>query len=200
MMRPVVLELFSIGAVKFGSFKLKSGIMSPIYLDLRLIVSYPELLKKIATLFWEEVHDCKFDLVCGVPYTALPIATALSLARGIPMVMRRKEAKDYGTKKLIEGVFQPGQTCLVLEDLVTSGASVLETTAPLEESGLKVKDVVVLLDREQGGKPNLEKKGYHLHALLTMTDLLNILLEEKKITQATFNDVRTFIEASKASL
>ena len=192
-----VINLYQIGAVKFGEFKLKSGILSPIYIDLRLIVSYPELLKQIATLMWEKVAARQFDCVCGVPYTALPIATAISLERRLPMVMRRKEAKDYGTKKIIEGVFVKEQTCLVVEDLITRGESVFETIAPLEQEGLKVKDIVVLLDRQQGGKKRIEEKGYRLHSVLKMDDLLACLEKEKLITSPLVKQVHAFLSANQ---
>lgn len=193
----LIVKLFEINAVKFGEFKLKSGIMSPIYVDLRVTVSYPEVLKMVAEAMWEQVKDLNFDLICGVPYTALPIATAISIAHDKPVIMRRKEVKDYGTKKAIEGAFQPGQTVLVVEDLVTSGSSVFETVEPLNFEKLKVNDVIVLLDREQGAKKHIAKKGLNLHAVINMTELLEVLEKEKKISLELAQKTREFIKANQ---
>lgn len=173
----LINALYQIGAIKFGEFTLKSGQASKIYLDLRQIVSYPEVMRAVASAIWEKVKACQFDVICGVPYTALPIATCLSLDHNIPMIMRRKEKKAYGTKQQIEGRFQAGQSCLIIEDVITTGSSILETTAELEAAGLKIKDLAILIDRQQGGKENLEQQNYHVHAVFTLQEIFQHLLK-----------------------
>lgn len=117
----LIVQLHSVGAVKFGNFKLKSGINSPIYIDLRVTISYPKIMKQVAELMWSQLKrsEAKFELICGVPYTALPFSTQMSLEHDIPLLIRRKEGpKEYGTKKAIEGVYQKGKDADVtnLED------------------------------------------------------------------------------------
>ncbi|XP_051565996.1 uridine 5'-monophosphate synthase [Myxocyprinus asiaticus] len=191
----LILELHSIQAVKFGTFQLKSGLISPIYFDLRIIVSYPALMNQTADL----LHKCaaeagvQFDCVCGVPYTALPLATIICSTNKYPMLLRRKEAKDYGTKRLIEGTIHPGERCLILEDVVTSGSSVLETAVVLEKEGLKITDAVVLLDREQGGSAKLAENGITLHSVISVSRLLDVLLQAGRIDMATSQNVERFV-------
>jgi len=174
----LITSLYQIGCIQFGEFLLKSGQTSSVYMNLRKIISYPDVLRMVAIAMWDEIrmHGSSFDLVCGVPYTALPIATCLSLEHNVPMIMRRKEKKDYGTKQSIEGEFQPGQTCLVIEDVITTGGSILETTHDLEAAGLTIHDVIALIDREQGGKDNLSKQ-YKTHTILTLSEILTSLLQ-----------------------
>lgn len=192
----LILKLYHIQAIRFGDFTLKSGIQSPIYIDLRLIISYPQLLKEIGKAMWDQIKECQFDLFCGVPYTAIPIATCLSLSHEIPLIMRRKEAKNYGLQKTLEGAFQPGQTCLIVEDLITSGSSILKTAEHLKQEGLLVKEAVVLIDREQGGKKNLAQQGYAVRSVLTLSELLDVLFRNGFIAESVVAKVQDFLASA----
>lgn len=192
------LALYQIGAVQFGEFTLKSGQVTSIYINLRKIISYPQILRDVASAMWEKVSGSKFELVCGVPYTALPIATCMSLNHDIPMVMRRKEKKDYGTKQVIEGVFNKGQTCLIIEDVITSGASIIETAADLQEAGLVIKEVAVLIDREQGGRANLEKH-FKVHSILTISEIFDALIKSNSVSAEERGIIEKFIAERSSS-
>lgn len=193
MKKEIALALHEIGAIKFGEFTLKSGIKSPIYIDLRLLISYPKVLKMISKAMIELAEGLEFDVIAGIPYTALPIATAISIEKDWPMVYARKEVKDYGTKKKIEGVFKEGDTALIIDDLITTGGSKFETVEPFEASGLKIKDFIVLVDREQGGGKLLEEKGFKLHSVIGINEILDTLKEEGKIEEADYSRAKAFI-------
>ncbi|KAF5924043.1 uridine 5'-monophosphate synthase [Diceros bicornis minor] len=192
----LVTGLYDVQAFKFGNFVLKSGLSSPVYIDLRGIVSRPRLLSQIAEILFQTAQDAgiNFDTVCGVPYTALPLATIICSTNQIPMLIRRKETKDYGTKRLVEGAVNPGETCLIIEDVITSGSSILETVEVLQKEGLKVTDAIVLLDREQGGKGKLHAHGIHLHSVCTLSKVLEILEQQKKINPEMVERVKRFIQ------
>jgi orotate phosphoribosyltransferase len=186
---PLAHALYKIGAIQFGEFTLKSGQTSSLYINLRKIISYPDILRAVSNAMWQSVQGSQFELVCGVPYTALPIATCMSLDHHLPMVMRRKEKKEYGTKQLIEGEFLAGQRCLIIEDVITTGGSIVETASDLQAAGLVVNDLVVLIDREQGGRQNLEK-NFNVYSILTLSDILQSLLNSTIIK----NEERQIIE------
>ncbi len=187
------LECYKLGIIKFGRFTLKSGIESPFYVDLRPLASDPKILKNLANYLLEMLPLDNFDLICGVPYAALPMATAMSLESYIPLIIKRKEAKNYGTKKLIEGIYQKGQNCLLVEDVITSGKSLIETIAEVEQEDLKVADIVVVLDREQGGKQLLESKGYRVHTLFNISEVCTILQEKGELSDDEVKRIQDFL-------
>lgn len=195
--RELILALFKIGAIKFGKFKLKSGLISPYYLDLRFLASYPKVLWGVAELFGQKLKNLDFDLIAGVPYAAFPIATAIALRFNWPMIYTRKEKKEHGTGKLIEGIFQPGQKVVLVDDVISDGASKLEVIAPLTEAGLVVRDIVVLLNRGQGGPQALEKQGYNCLYLVSIGGVLEILQKEGLISREQVEEAQRFRKSLK---
>jgi uridine monophosphate synthetase len=189
----LILDLHKIGAVKFGEFTLKSGMVSPIYLDLRVLVSHPEVMKITAKAYSGLLENIQFDRMAAVPYAAMPIVAAVSAENSRPWIYTRKESKEYGTKKMIEGEYNKEEKVVVVDDMTTNGASKLEVIGPFEKEGLKVSDIVVLVDREQGAKGLLAKKGYKLHSVLPMSNILDILKEEEIIDQAMLDTVKEFL-------
>jgi len=190
----LAISLQEIGAVKFGLFTLKSGLRSPIYLDLRVLISFPKTLRLVAKELAKKAEPLKFDVIAGIPFAAIAISTALSLEKGYRMVFPRKEAKDYGTKAAVEGKFSSGETALVIDDLITTGASKFEAIAPLEKVGLKVNDILVLIDREQGGKEELAKQSLKLHSVFTAREILEILHAHKKLDDAHYENAKRYFE------
>ena len=165
--------LLEAGCIKFGEFTLKSGLKSPIYIDLRYIISFPKLLEQIGAAYLPLLSTLHFSRIAGLPYAAIPIATAVSLQGDYPMIYPRKEVKTYGTKAEIEGEYHAGEKVVVIDDLATTGGSKFEAIEKLTGVGLIVKDVVVLVDRQSGAKESLEQAGYNLHAVLNITQLLD---------------------------
>lgn len=185
--RALILDLARIGAVKFGQFTLKSGKISPIYIDLRILASHPDVLARAAAAYAALLDNLTFDRLAAIPYAALPIGTAVALQTDRPLIYPRKEVKEYGTRQAVEGVYVPGERVVVLDDLITTGGSKIEAIRPLQEAGLHVQDIVVLIDRQGGGREELERQGYRLHAALTLQQILDVLRQEDVIddTQRT---------------
>ena len=186
--------LFDTDSVKFGEFTLASGKKSPIYLDLRRLVSFPWLLALAVEAYAEQLQALDFDLIAGVPYAALPIASVLASNLKKPMVYPRKEVKTHGTGQLVEGVFEKGQRVVVIEDLITMGGSLKTASESLNGVGLVADQAVVLIDREQGGMQALQEAGIHVRPALRFSQVLDHLLKVGKIDRAAYDAVKDYLK------
>ena len=188
--------LLDAGCIKFGEFTLKSGLKSPIYIDLRYIISFPKLLEQVGAAYLPLLKELKFDRLAGLPYAAIPIATAVSLQGNYPMIYPRKEVKAYGTKAEIEGEYHAGEIAVVIDDLATTGGSKFEAIEKLTGVGLVVRDVVVLVDRQSGAKESLAQAGYAMHSVLTITQMLEHWASTGKVTADKIAETRKFLQGS----
>jgi uridine monophosphate synthetase len=195
--RALVEGLLAAGCVQLGEFTLRSGLRSPVYLDLRRLVSHPRLLDDVAAAYVPLLRRLSFDRLVALPYAALPIGTAVALRGGWPLVYPRREAKDYGTRAAIEGDHAPGERAVVLDDLATTAGAKLEARERLQAAGLTVDDVVVLVDRESGAREALAAVGCRLHAVLTLTEIVAHGRATGRITAAQADAVARFVAESQ---
>jgi uridine monophosphate synthetase len=194
----VARGLLDAGCVRFGEFTLKSGLKSPIYIDLRRLIGFPSLLADVGRLLSDRARDLQWDVLAPLPYAAMPIGSAMSLQLSRPMVYPRREVKDYGTKAQVEGVFEPGHVALVVDDLATTGGSKLEGFEKLRGVGLVVHDVLVLIDRESGATEAMASADVGLHAVYTLTELLGLWQDIGAIRRAQVAEVKAFLAASRS--
>lgn len=177
--------LVKIKAVQFGTFTLSSGKLSSYYVDLRAVPSYPGAYKVVVDAYDQLIRKGlgtkKFDAIAGIPTAGLAFSSPLALQLEKPMVYARKEEKQYGRERRIEGVIKPGWNVLVVDDLITTGRSVISAVEAIREEGGEVKDSVVLIDRLEGARTNLRKIGVSLHALTDILELSDILYSESMI-------------------
>jgi orotate phosphoribosyltransferase len=179
--------LNKIGALQFGAFKLTSGKISPYYIDLRIVPSFPDAFQKTCGFYVDfirsEIGVKNFDRIAGIPIAGIPFASIVSYNLQKPFIYVRRGVRLHGRQRRIEGVLAPGDRVLLLDDLITTGLSLKKAARAIIAEGGVVTDAVVLLDRQEGGKEKLEKTGIKPHALLNISEIANKLCETGTIDE-----------------
>jgi len=201
--------LFDLGGVQFGNFTVsESAVSSPVFINPKVLISNPTALRVASKLMQQEINLAlslrrarvhPFAVVAGVPVGGLLLATAYSLETNIPMIYARVRPEGTG-KRGIEGRFNMGDAALIIDDLITRGSSVLETAELLEENGLKVKDVIVLVDREHGATERLRRRGFNLISILKLDVMLNHYMSGGLISEETYNICAEYLRGKQSGM
>jgi orotate phosphoribosyltransferase len=198
--------LFDLGGVQFGNFTVsESAVSSPVFVNPKVLISNPTALRVAAKLMQQEISLAQslrrarvhpFAVVAGVPVGGLLLASAYSLETNTPLIYARIHPEGTG-KRGIEGQYRPAETALIIDDLITRGSSILETAALLEEKGLKVKDVIVLIDREHGAADRLRRHGYNLISILKLDVMLNHYMSKGLISEETYRTCADYLRSKQ---
>ncbi len=179
----LILRLYDLGCIQFGEYVQASGAVFPYYVDLRTIISNPQVFDAVINSYAEILETLHFDRIAGIPYGSLPTATGLSLKLNHPMIFPRKEVKAHGTRRLVEGQFEPGETVVVVDDILITGRSVIEGAEKLKSVGLEVQDIVVFIDHDSQGGDRLQQAGYHFHSVLSLHEIAETLYHSGRLSQ-----------------
>ena len=203
LMKQVGILLIKNDAIKFGDYILASGKKSPYYIDLRLTISSPITMDWIANsltrIILNEIGKEKIDKILGVPTAGVPFATVVSQKLGIPLIYYRQARKEHGVRKKIEGILDRNDRVLIIDDLITTGESVIESAEVVRDQGGVVNELVVLLDREQGGRERLKTSRIEAHVLFKISDALTWLHHVGLVEDTIFDTVQKYIaEESQA--
>ena len=180
-----------IGALKFGSFKLTSGKISPYYLDLRIVPSFPDAFKRICDLYIElilgEIGADSFDRIVGIPTAGMSFGSIVAYQLKKAFVYVRTAEREHGRGRRVEGILLPGDRVLLIDDLITKGGSILKAADAVRAEGGVVADVMVLMDREENGENSLANQGIKLHCVLKISEFAKKLHEIEAITEKQLN-------------
>jgi len=201
LVEELAMVLVKVRALQVGTFTLSSGRLSSYYVDLRTVPSFPGAYRYVVdsylALLREEIGLDKFDVIAGIPTAGLAFSSPVALELEKPMVYVRKEEKDYGRKKRIEGSIAPGARVLVMDDLITTGHSILGAIDAIREEGGEVKDVAVLIDRHEGGKATLKESGVRLHTVTDILELVRTLHARDEISDEEMQAIKSQVESNK---
>lgn len=188
-------DLFHTSCFKLGSFTLKSGSLSPFYIDLRRIVSFPDVMHRVVQEYAKLVMPLSFDCIAGIPTAALPFASALAYTRKISMIYPRIEKKTHGSGNVIEGQYSAGQRVVLLDDLITHGTSKHEAVEILREAGMVVCDLVVLIRRSQHVEEDMRSLGITLHYAFDVVDIAQRGMQTGAISEAQYEEIHAYVSS-----
>lgn len=182
------------GAIKFGDFTLSSGKKSSYYIDLRVVSSFPHQFRKMIKHLQNEISENigldNFDYLVSVPTSGLVIASALAIETVKPLIYVRNKPKDYGTSKSIEGWFESGKKVLMVDDVATTGGSVINALKSLKDEGLVITDAFVIINRMEGAGKALQSEGVKMHDLTNILEITNLLHEQNLVSDVVLNSVK----------
>ncbi len=193
--------LHSKGAIKFGDFTLASGKKSSYYIDLRVVPSYPHeyrrMIKHLQNQISTKIGFDKFDALVSVPTGGLVIASSLAFEIVKPLMYVRNKPKDYGTSKSIEGKFHQGMKVLMIDDVATTGGSMINAIRVLKQENVSITDAFVIVNRNEGADVSLNDEGVKMHHLIDVITIAQSLFEQHLISEEIFNKVREQINSNK---
>ena len=192
----LIINLFQAEVIKVGKFRLRLGekppynyAITPFLIDVRVLISYPSLLKRVAKEYIAVLNQLTFDRIVAIPLASLPIGAAIGLLTNKPWIYPRKEAKSYGTQKEIEGIFTEKEVVVIIDDTITSGATIMMAAEKLKANNLILNNVVLLVDRDEVGISLLRKKGLVVHAIFHINDILKILVDKNLISGKIYKSI-----------
>ncbi len=198
LLEELATVLVKVKAIQFGTFTLASGKMSSYYIDLRTIPSYPGAYKTLIEIYGEflkhEFKDDNYDAIAGIPTAGLTLSSPIALAVEKPMIYVRKDEKDHGRGKLVEGVTRPGWKVLVIDDVITTGSSILSAVEAIRAEGCDVEKASVVIDRLEGGNAAMKKQGVKLHAMTDILELVKILRSKALLSAEEGTAVSTQVQ------
>ena len=204
LMKQVGILLIKNNAIKFGDYTLASGKKSPYYIDLRQTISSPITMDWIANAFTRiilnEIGRDRIDKILGVPTAGVPFATVVSQKLSLPLIYYRQARKEHGVRKKVEGTLERNDRVLIVDDLITTGESVIEAAEVVRDQGGVVNELVVLLDREQGGQQRLRSSRIEPHVLFKISDAMTWLHSVGLISDEIYRMVRQYIEEESQSI